>query len=31
MIGKNLIGYSFDPAQLTVEAGRLKFVSKALA
>ena len=30
MIGKNLIGYSFDPAQLTVEAGRLKFVSKVL-
>ena len=30
MIDKNLIGYSFDPVQLTVEAGRLKFVSKAL-
>ena len=30
MIDKNLIGYSFDPVQLNVEAGRLKFVSKAL-
>ncbi|MDG2198716.1 MAG: MaoC family dehydratase N-terminal domain-containing protein [SAR324 cluster bacterium] len=30
MIDKNLIGYSFEPVQLAVEAGRLKFVAKAL-
>ena len=30
MIDKNLIGYSFEPVQLAVEAGRLRFVAKAL-
>ena len=30
MIDKNLIGYSFEPVQLAVEVGRLKFVAKAL-
>ena len=30
MIDKNLIGYSFKPVQLVVEAGRLKFVARAL-
>ena len=30
MIDKNLIGYSFEPFQLAVEAGRLKFVARVL-
>jgi hypothetical protein len=30
MIDKNLIGYSFEPVKLAVEAGRLRFVAKAL-
>ena len=30
MIDKNLIGYSFEPVQLAVEVGRLRFVAKAL-
>ncbi len=30
MIEKKLIGYSFVPVQLAVEAGRLRFVAKAL-
>ena len=30
LIDKNLIGYSFEPVQLAVEAGRLRFVAKAL-
>ena len=30
MIDKNLIGYSFEPFQLAVEAGRLRFIAKAL-
>ena len=30
MIDKNLIGYFFEPVQLAVEAGRLKFVAKVL-
>ena len=30
MIDKNLIGYSFEPVRLAVEAGRLRFVAKAL-
>ena len=30
MIDKKLIGYSFEPVQLAVEAGRLRFVAKAL-
>ena len=30
MIDKKLIGYSFEPVQLAVEVGRLRFVAKAL-
>ena len=30
MIDKKLIGYSFEPVRLAVEAGRLRFVAKAL-
>lgn len=30
MIDKNLIGHRFDPVVLPVEAGRLRFVAKAL-
>ena len=30
MIDKNLIGYSFEPVKLAVEARRLRFVAKAL-
>ena len=30
MIDKKLIGYSFEPVQLAVEVGRLRFIAKAL-